>query len=87
MTSQQLHMLYHTCTICNGSGKYTEYDDGKASMLAAHYLDVTEKTDKEAWAQAFEETRYMIECTTCHGTGTKLSAEGQEVYQFLQQHA
>ncbi|PBB05964.1 MULTISPECIES: hypothetical protein [Salimicrobium] len=87
MTSQQLHTLYYTCPVCEGSGKYTEYDDGKASMLAAHYFEVTDKQAEEVWAQAFSETSYEIDCTACHGTGTRLNAEGQEMYQFLQQHA
>ncbi|WP_347861673.1 hypothetical protein U0355_13825 [Salimicrobium sp. PL1-032A] len=87
MLTKQLHTLYHTCNVCEGSGTYTEYNDTKASMLAAHYLHVTDQNDKQAWQQAFEETSYVTECTTCHGTGTTLNEEGREMYQFLLQHA
>ncbi|RWZ51338.1 hypothetical protein EQV77_16880 [Halobacillus fulvus] len=79
--------LYHVCPVCQGSGKYEEYDDSKANMIVDHYERTNYAKGNTAWKMAFEETKYEKECYSCHGTGSVLNEEGQRMYQELKQHA
>lgn len=79
--------LYNVCPICHGSGSYQEYDDSKANMIVDHYERLNYAEGKQAWAMAFEETKYEVDCNSCSGNGSVLNEEGKKIYQELKQFA
>ncbi|MCA1010346.1 hypothetical protein [Halobacillus halophilus] len=87
MQTQSVSTLYNVCPLCHGSGKYKEYDDGKANLIVDHYQRVNYANETLAWKMAIEETSYVKECSKCHGKGNVLNKEGERMYKQLQQYA
>ncbi|UOQ43994.1 hypothetical protein MUN89_19325 [Halobacillus salinarum] len=84
---QSFNKWYDLCPVCNGYGKYEEYDDSKANMIVDHYQRMNHARGTEAWKLAVEETSYEKECSACHGNGNILNDEGKQMYQLLKQYA